>query len=327
MERSLKPVPAMAQVLPGFFFVAIVAGIWSYQHLSLIQDKVSGGAAAIAIFVLFLAAWVVGSFFDGLRNVLEDVWDRRAGAAEKEWWKYFLLGPPKKVEQLHEYYYSYYQLDVNFVSSCVGLLAVLWLLLPCPFLANLVFLHPVSIPRTSLFSLALILAAVVFWRDACALRMEMEKLVGELMLRTNSEASRPHDEVYTQLVPSDVHKGGIGLKAIRRIPKGTVLFAGDQTDIDTWVPEEQVSSLSPELQRLYTDFCIYSARKREYGCPKSLNQLTMAWYVNCSKAPNLACDPKTFEFSALRDIEAGEELTADYATYCDEPPGQDWTCS
>jgi hypothetical protein len=325
MERSLKPVPAMAQVLPGFFFVAIVAGIWSYQHLAFLQEKVSGGAAAIAIFVLFLAAWIVGSFFDGLRNVLEDVWDRGAGAAEKEWWKYFLLGPPEKVEQLHEYYYSYYQLDVNFVSSCVGLIAVLWLM-GCPFLASIVFLHPVSLSSASLFSLALVLVAVVFWLDARALRKEMKQLVGELMLRTNCETLLPHEGVYTQLVPSDVHKGGVGLKAIRRIPKGTVLFAGDQTDVDTWVSEERVSSLSPELQKLYTDFCIYNARRREYGCPKSLNQLTMAWYVNCSKAPNLACDPKTFELSALRDIEAGEELTADYATYCDEPPGQDWRC-
>jgi SET domain-containing protein len=44
------------------------------------------------------------------------------------------------------------------------------------------------------------------------------------------------------------------------------------------------------------------------------NPLTVAWYLNHSKTPNVGCD-KDYIFSALRDIKEGEELTADYHTY------------
>jgi len=38
--------------------------------------------------------------------------------------------------------------------------------------------------------------------------------------------------------------------------------------------------------------------------------------------PNVYCDPKTYQFFALRDIRAGEELTVNYSTYSEQPdPG------
>ncbi len=51
----------------------------------------------------------------------------------------------------------------------------------------------------------------------------------------------------------------------------------------------------------------------------SFNKLTVAWYLNESKTPNVGCD-KNFKFYAATDINAGDELTADYDEYCERPP-------
>ncbi len=52
------------------------------------------------------------------------------------------------------------------------------------------------------------------------------------------------------------------------------------------------------------------------GCPTNFNRLTMSWYLNESKRPNVRCD-SNYDFFALRAIRPGEELTVDYSTYSD----------
>ena len=44
--------------------------------------------------------------------------------------------------------------------------------------------------------------------------------------------------------------------------------------------------------------------------------MTLSWYLNTSKSPNVAAD-EDFRFRAIRDIGVGEELTTDYDTYSD----------
>jgi hypothetical protein len=72
------------------------------------------------------------------------------------------------------------------------------------------------------------------------------------------------------------------------------------------------------IWKLYEDFAVF--RGPECGCPTNFNSLTVSWYLNHSNEPNVGCD-KQFDFFALRDIEPGEELTADYSSYSDPPPG------
>ena len=71
-----------------------------------------------------------------------------------------------------------------------------------------------------------------------------------------------------------------------------------------------------EIRKLYLDFCptIKKGGKTFFGCPENLNLMTVAWYLNDSKKPNVVCD-KEYVFSALRNIKKGEELTVDYSTY------------
>lgn len=123
----------------------------------------------------------------------------------------------------------------------------------------------------------------------------------------------PHEGVYTRLKPSKIH--GVGVFAIRDIPKGTPVFAEDDDDI-VWVDKKDTENLLPPLREFYDDFCIVKGDK--YGCPKNFDTLTIAWYLNSSDKPNVAAD-ENYRFYALRDIKAGEELTADYSTYSDEP--------
>ncbi len=124
----------------------------------------------------------------------------------------------------------------------------------------------------------------------------------------------PHEEVYTRLKPSDIH--GVGVFAIRPIPKGTHLFYGDETEM-VWIDYERIRSLRGENRKLYDDFSII--KRDKYGCPRNFNQLTMGWYLNESKTtPNVECRA-CYEFYALRDIREGEELTVDYSTFSEYP--------
>lgn len=128
----------------------------------------------------------------------------------------------------------------------------------------------------------------------------------------------PHFGVYTRIKRSKVDKNGVGVFAIRSIKKGTNIFS---TDTAKMVPVDgkQIKRLPKEIKKLYEDFCVIKKKKngKTYLCPRNFNVLTVAWYINDSDDPNVRCD-KYYDFFALRNIRAGEELTAEYSTYSDE---------
>ena len=53
------------------------------------------------------------------------------------------------------------------------------------------------------------------------------------------------------------------------------------------------------------------------GVPRTLNMLSVGWYLNHSERPNVEADDDG-RFFTLRRIRKGEELTADYRTFADE---------
>jgi uncharacterized protein len=124
----------------------------------------------------------------------------------------------------------------------------------------------------------------------------------------------PHDGVYTRLRPSRIH--GLGVFAIRDIPKGTYIFSDDESIV--WVDKKNVETLPKALKDVYEDFAVIKGDK--YGCPESFDKLTTSWYLNHSDQPNVAADDD-YKFYALRDIKTGEELTVDYRTYSERPKG------
>jgi hypothetical protein len=121
----------------------------------------------------------------------------------------------------------------------------------------------------------------------------------------------PHYGVFTRIRPSG--RGGVGVFAIRDIPRGSAIFYGDNDRI-VWVSKQKLKRLPSEVRRLYDDFSIIKDEGRTYGCPVNFNRLTVPWYLNSSLSPNVGCD-KHYRFFALRDIKCGEELTVDYSSY------------
>jgi SET domain-containing protein len=120
----------------------------------------------------------------------------------------------------------------------------------------------------------------------------------------------PHDGVFTRLQRSDIH--GLGVFAILDIPKGAFLFKGDEEFKTVIVNASDIKLLPASIKKLYEDFCPLHDGK--YECPENFNQLTISWYLNSSKEPNVECRDNLL-FYAARDIKPDEELTVDYETY------------
>lgn len=96
---------------------------------------------------------------------------------------------------------------------------------------------------------------------------------------------------------------GYGVVATRRIPKGTITWALDKLD-RIFAPDE-VEDLGP----------IYRSLLEKYAYRNRDGDLVLCWdharFVNHSFRSN--CLTTAYEFElAVRDIEAGEELTDDY---------------
>ena len=109
----------------------------------------------------------------------------------------------------------------------------------------------------------------------------------------------------TELRPIDP-RIGYGVVATRRIPKGTITWVHD--GLDQTFALEQVERL-PTLLRPHFDKYAYLEGNGRYVLCWDLGR-----YVNHSCRP--ACMAPGFDFEiAIRNIEAGEQLTGDYATY------------
>jgi hypothetical protein len=124
----------------------------------------------------------------------------------------------------------------------------------------------------------------------------------------------PHEQVYVRLAPSEIH--GIGVFAIRPIPKGTDIFANDKVQL-VWVDCAVLESagLSEDQKKLYHDFGIN--RGTRIGCPINFNNLTPGWYLNeppHGEEASVRVDGN-LSFFAARDIEAGEELSVVYSDF------------
>lgn len=122
---------------------------------------------------------------------------------------------------------------------------------------------------------------------------------------------KPHEGVYARLGVSTVAGAGIGVFAISDIPSGADVFGADDAET-VIVSKAETLALTPEIRKLYHDFCVLKNGK--YECPASFNCLTVSWYLNTAETPNVRPDSE-LRFKAIRDIKAGEELLASYDEY------------
>jgi len=295
MNQTLRPQPQLGEVLPGALTLALFL-LLVYDHdpdalNSLSAPSTGPGLLAIIGGVFLFASWILGTLLDTIRNgVVENIVDRCSKQPLN--WEFFVSGDRDKVTQLDEYFFAYYQAKANyeigiliFLLVCIG-----WF------------------PTRLIGLLTLGVAALLFLFctiDSISLRIEIKKL-------TTPRLAAAHAGVYTRLQQS-VH--GVGVFAIRDIPEGTNVFAGDTNEMRE-IDENDISHVQPEIRQLYEDFCVW--KDATIKGPSNFNNLTVGWYLNYSDTPNVKCDEK-FDFIAMRCIKKGEELTADYTKYDDRP--------
>jgi SET domain-containing protein len=111
--------------------------------------------------------------------------------------------------------------------------------------------------------------------------------------------------------PSPLH--GIGVFAIRDIPKGTQnIFSKGVGD---WikVSKEEVEALPQHSKDLIENHCLFD--EDHYFIPDyGFKLVDLVIYLNHSETPNVISLNDGEEFEAIRDIASGEELLVDYGT-------------
>ena len=121
-------------------------------------------------------------------------------------------------------------------------------------------------------------------------------------------------EVYCRL---GVTEHGVGVLAIRRIPKGTDPFKNCDPNADVLeIPEAEFEACDApeEAKRLVRDFCALQDGVY-YVSDQGIDAIDKSYFLNHSATPNMMTPDRGETFLAARDIEEGEELTADYGEY------------
>ena len=107
---------------------------------------------------------------------------------------------------------------------------------------------------------------------------------------------------------------GVGVFAIRTIPKGTDPFESSHAVRLIGITEKEFKTLSAPIKKIVKDFCFY--KNRMYFLPDcGLNAIDIAHFINYSDTPNMrAAEGRDGDvyFIANRSIKTGEELTANY---------------
>lgn len=128
--------------------------------------------------------------------------------------------------------------------------------------------------------------------------MTQEELLSEL-----------RDDIYVTLKPSGIH--GIGVFAIRDIPKGCrTIFSTHKND---WIklPISEVEKLPEHSRNLVETYCLFD--EEHYYVPEyGFKIMDMVNYLNHSPHPNIQSVNDGEFFEALIDIPTGTELLVNY---------------
>lgn len=125
------------------------------------------------------------------------------------------------------------------------------------------------------------------------------------------------NNTYCRLKPSPVH--GIGVFAIRDIEKGMNPFVlRGRSHAWIGIKERDFRSFHPEIIDMIRAYFVKDKGKF-WVHAQGLNALTIEFYLNHSKEPNLIYDVPNEEFITTRVIRAGEELLIDYSVLKEEP--------
>ena len=100
-------------------------------------------------------------------------------------------------------------------------------------------------------------------------------------------------------------KYGVGVFAVHDIKEGSYLrlFGDKNNGCRAFVIRDKKDVLKD-----FEHYCI--DRGEKLACPKDFGCMEIGWYLNHSKSPNAF--HRNYNYYALRDIKAGEEIVIDY---------------
>ena len=122
---------------------------------------------------------------------------------------------------------------------------------------------------------------------------------------------------YLMLKPSPIE--GIGVFAIRDIPKGCRNMFSKPDDEEDWikVSKKEIENLPVAVQLVVENYCLYD--EVHYFVPAGgFKKLDLSLFLNHAEIPNLISVNEGDYFEATRDISAGEELLIDYGEIVEE---------
>ncbi|UAY52278.1 SET domain-containing protein [Ferruginibacter albus] len=117
------------------------------------------------------------------------------------------------------------------------------------------------------------------------------------------------NETYVMIKPSPID--GIGVFAIRDIPKGCrSMFSKNMGE---WIPipKIEIDSLPRHSKQLVETYCLFD--DDQYFVPDyGFKVMDLVNYLNHSETPNIISINDGEVFEAIRDIKEGEELLINY---------------
>ncbi|MEO5976180.1 MAG: SET domain-containing protein [Chryseolinea sp.] len=115
------------------------------------------------------------------------------------------------------------------------------------------------------------------------------------------------NNTYVILKPSPI--AGIGVFAIRDIPKGTRNIFSTPDVNDKWItlPKNEVEQLPASIQFLIGNYCLFD--EGNYFVPDyGFKKVDLCLFLNHDDNPNVRSINEGEYFEAVRDISEGEEL-------------------
>jgi hypothetical protein len=110
MSFSLRPHQLVAHWVPGFMLLLAVQ-LWHPTTYDRALASLPSDRAALTL-VWIVSAFAVGQVLDSLRDLSECCWDRWSEAMD---WDFFFKAERARVDQLDDFYFTYYVFNANLV--------------------------------------------------------------------------------------------------------------------------------------------------------------------------------------------------------------------
>ncbi len=121
---------------------------------------------------------------------------------------------------------------------------------------------------------------------------------------------------WVMIRPSPIE--GIGVFALRDIPRGCRSIFSKATETEHWIPvsKAEVDALPAHAKALVHNYCLYD--EENYFLPDyGFKKMDLVNFLNHSDTPNVISINDGEFFEAIRDIKQGEELLIDYGEIVD----------